>query len=164
MTTPESAPIGLDRRQITLPEFLAILRAQGVPQEHWAYKCVKCGHIQSAASLVRYMAPDVALNSAYHACEGRFNGTVGCDWTLGGLFQLHKLEVLTADDVVVGLTRTVPVFEPATPEEAQTLMQHNLSNRRTCRVCGCDDFNPCPEGCFWVESDLCSVCAEKEAL
>lgn len=28
-----------------------------------------------------------------------------------------------------------------------------------CRVCGCTDQYGCPEGCYWVEPDLCSSCA-----
>jgi activating signal cointegrator 1 len=27
-----------------------------------------------------------------------------------------------------------------------------------CRVCGCTNDNACPEGCAWVEPDLCSEC------
>ena len=30
-----------------------------------------------------------------------------------------------------------------------------------CRVCGCTDDHACPGGCYWVEPDLCSQCAEK---
>ena len=30
-----------------------------------------------------------------------------------------------------------------------------------CRVCGCTWDNACPGGCYWVEDDLCSHCAEK---
>jgi hypothetical protein len=30
----------------------------------------------------------------------------------------------------------------------------------TCRCCGCDDLHACPEGCSWVEPDLCSTCAD----
>jgi|GEM_PF-6058338 len=30
---------------------------------------------------------------------------------------------------------------------------------RVCRVCGCTDEWGCEEGCFWMESDLCSSCA-----
>jgi hypothetical protein len=29
-----------------------------------------------------------------------------------------------------------------------------------CRVCGCTEFNACAGGCYWVEPDLCSRCAE----
>jgi len=30
-----------------------------------------------------------------------------------------------------------------------------------CRGCGCTEASACPEGCYWVEPDLCSVCARK---
>jgi hypothetical protein len=30
-----------------------------------------------------------------------------------------------------------------------------------CRVCGCSWNNPCEGGCYWVEPDLCSKCAEE---
>ncbi len=29
-----------------------------------------------------------------------------------------------------------------------------------CRICGCTDNNACDGGCYWVEPDLCSRCAE----
>lgn len=32
-----------------------------------------------------------------------------------------------------------------------------------CRVCGCTDRCACPEGCSWVEDDLCSACAGRNA-
>lgn len=32
----------------------------------------------------------------------------------------------------------------------------------TCRICGCTDDAACPGGCYWVESDLCSCCADPE--
>ncbi|MEW6573161.1 MAG: hypothetical protein AB1374_05960 [Bacillota bacterium] len=31
----------------------------------------------------------------------------------------------------------------------------------TCRICGCTDERACPGGCYWVEPDLCSRCAER---
>lgn len=151
-------------KTITLNEFLEMLKAQGVPPEHYAYRCVKCGHIQSAASLVRHVGAERAGNLAYYSCEGRFNSEVGCDWTLGGLFRIHALQVTAEDDTIVGMLRTVPVFVPATPEEAQDLMAKTAGNIRKCRVCGCDDFHACPDGCSWVEPDLCSACAAKEVL
>jgi hypothetical protein len=33
--------------------------------------------------------------------------------------------------------------------------------RHACRVCGCSHWDPCPEGCWWVEPDLCSSCARR---
>lgn len=146
----------MEREQITLDQFVTRLQAQGVPQEHYAFRCVRCGHIQSAVSLARYLPPEDADNAAYFACEGRFNKKVGCDWTLGGLFRIHKLEVLSEDG------HLVPVFEPASPKEARALMVRNLGTMRKCRVCGCDDFHACPGGCSWVEDDVCSACAGAE--
>ncbi|MBC5805655.1 MAG: hypothetical protein ACR2KS_10285 [Candidatus Eremiobacter antarcticus] len=29
-----------------------------------------------------------------------------------------------------------------------------------CRMCGCTDELSCPDGCYWVESDLCSQCCD----
>lgn len=34
--------------------------------------------------------------------------------------------------------------------------------KRRCRVCGCTDDRACPEGCRWVEPDLCSSCIGKD--
>lgn len=36
-----------------------------------------------------------------------------------------------------------------------------LFDEQKCRVCGCTDDNACPGGCYWVEEDLCSQCAEQ---
>lgn len=36
-----------------------------------------------------------------------------------------------------------------------------LFDEQKCRVCGCTDDYACPGGCYWVEPDLCSKCAEK---
>jgi len=29
-----------------------------------------------------------------------------------------------------------------------------------CRECGCTDRHACPDGCHWVQPDLCSECTE----
>ncbi|QOC24809.1 hypothetical protein IC744_16235 [Microbacterium hominis] len=34
---------------------------------------------------------------------------------------------------------------------------------RRCRVCQCTDDVACMSGCWWVEEDLCSSCADDEA-
>ncbi len=31
---------------------------------------------------------------------------------------------------------------------------------RTCRICGCTDKRACPDGCHWVDKDLCSKCID----
>lgn len=30
----------------------------------------------------------------------------------------------------------------------------------TCRVCGCTEHHPCPNGCWWTEPNLCSTCVD----
>ncbi len=40
---------------------------------------------------------------------------------------------------------------------------HILERVRTepvCRVCGCTEDNACQGGCYWVEPELCSACAQ----
>lgn len=35
-----------------------------------------------------------------------------------------------------------------------------LFDEQKCRVCGCTQDHACEGGCYWVEEDLCSKCAE----
>lgn len=37
-----------------------------------------------------------------------------------------------------------------------------VTGETVCRVCGCTDTYGCDEGCYWVEEDLCSSCAEND--
>jgi hypothetical protein len=116
-------------RVMTLREFLETLSAQQVPREYLAFKCPICGTIQCAADLIAAGAgADFESVEGYigFSCVGRWTGAGphqpgtepgrGCDWTLGGLFQLHKLEVIVEDGTAH------PHFEPATPAEAQAHM------------------------------------------
>ena len=111
---------------LTIPEFHAVLRDQGVSsREHLAFKCPMCGTIQSAADLIKAGAgkqfEDVEKFLAF-SCVGRFTGAKyhndvkpgdGCDWTLGGLFKTHKLEIIDTEG------ERHPRFQLATPEEAR---------------------------------------------
>lgn len=114
---------------VTLNEFLAALKAQGVPKEHMAFKCPVCGTIQSGADLIKAEAGktfDEVQGFLGFSCIGRFTGAGehkrgeasgrGCNWTLGGLLHLHELEVITEDG------EHHPRFVLATPEEAQQHM------------------------------------------
>lgn len=125
----EPPPAKAGRRQITIEELHAELKAQGVSaREHYAFRCVVCGTIQSGASLIRAGVGknfDEVEKCLGFSCVGRFTNAGphkksaapgrGCDWTLGGLFTIHKLEILTPDGKAHAL------FELATPEEAQAL-------------------------------------------
>lgn len=44
----------------------------------------------------------------------------------------------------------------------QEYIAERVSGEPVCRVCGCTQYNACPGGCFWVEDDLCSRCAEAQ--
>jgi hypothetical protein len=35
--------------------------------------------------------------------------------------------------------------------------------QHTCRVCGCSQYDPCEDGCWWIEKDLCSACEGEPA-
>lgn len=117
-------------KTLTIPEFMAQLKGQGVPIEHAAFRCVMCGTVQSATCLIAAGAGkdfDAVERYLGFSCVGRFTGAGphkkgsaaghGCDWTLGGLFHIHALEVIDSDGIAY------PRFEPASPEEAQALMK-----------------------------------------
>jgi hypothetical protein len=126
-------PPGAER--ITVEEAHRRMKAQGVSaREHVALKCPMCGTVQSMATLLKAGAnADNVESFIGYSCEGRFSDAGpwpspadksqraarrrrvrGCDWTLGGLFHLHKLEVETPNGVRFS-------FEIATPEEARDL-------------------------------------------
>jgi hypothetical protein len=118
--------------RIPLAEVHRLFAAQGVvSRHHYATKCVICGTVQSMASLVAAGADTRTVHQSFgFSCEGRFNGAGqwsnnpaeqaarklrGCNWSLGGLFKVHAFEVEYEDGAAQ------PMFEIATPEEAQAL-------------------------------------------
>ncbi|PWJ88430.1 hypothetical protein C8D77_111153 [Mesorhizobium loti] len=121
-------------KTMTIPEFHAALKEQGVEaREDLAFKCPLCGTIQSARSLIGAGAGktmDEVERFLAFSCVGRFNNAgphkkgapagKGCDWTLGGFFRLHCLEIIDEDG------KAHPRFEIASPAEAVELAQRNL--------------------------------------
>lgn len=128
--------VGVMIEKITIEQLHARFKAQGVSKrEHIAFKCVTCGTVQSMASLIKAGCPaDRAENQIGFSCEGRWSNAGpwpshagkaserskrtekrGCDWTLGGFFRVHKLEVVDEN----GKPR--PSFEVASPDEALAL-------------------------------------------
>lgn len=118
-------------QQMTVAEFHAALSAQGVSaREHLALICPLCRCIQSAQDLIDAGAGadfDSVERYLGFSCVGRWMGGKSpranpdgkpCDWTLGGLFPLHELVVLTGDG------ERHPRFLPATAEQAQWHEQH----------------------------------------
>lgn len=121
----------MGRRVITREQFHAELKAQGVKTHaDLAFVCPMCKTVQSGRDLIRAGAgKDWEEVEKYvgFSCVGRWTsagmhrkGTPpgkGCNWTLGGLLQLHELEVVTDDE------KRHPRFEPATPEVAKAHLQ-----------------------------------------
>jgi hypothetical protein len=114
-------------RTIPIKQFLDELKAQGAENGAEAvFLCPLCGTPQNSIDLIAAGAgPDFAAVQKYigFSCVGRWTHQkepprkpgkqVGCNWTLGGLFKLHKLTVV--DDE--GKER--PHFELASPETAK---------------------------------------------
>lgn len=95
-----------------LNEFHEALRSQGKERiEDVSFRCPRCGTLQSAQDLIEAGAgqdfADVEKYTAF-SCIGRFDTEKGCDWTLGGLLQIHELQVQTEDGEMH------PRFFPAT--------------------------------------------------
>lgn len=114
---------------ITLQEFQDRCRAQGVPREHMAFICPRCGTVQSMASLRSVGCPPENLEKAIgHTCEGVYCGVAGfrpfrtlretplrgCDFYLGPRHSQPDL-------VVTYRNHSYGHFQVASPEEAQSL-------------------------------------------
>jgi len=79
----------------------------GPDPKEWRFRCPACRGVQSIAQVLRdnrsFVMDDVK-GWIYYSCSGRYTKS-GCDWTLGGLMRIHRLEVVEPDGSVV------PVFE-----------------------------------------------------
>lgn len=118
------------RERITLEDFRSRLTAQSVARKDLAMICPVCRTVQSMQSLILAGVSEADVEGvAGFACVGRFTNAgehkqgdppgKGCNWTLGGLFRIHELEVLGPD----GDPR--PFFAVATAEQAQALAAEN---------------------------------------
>ena len=68
----------------------------GKDSKEWKFVCPSCGHKQSVKSVVQNnpsLNPEDVENWIHYNCEGRINEGEGCNWTLGGLFKIHELEI-----------------------------------------------------------------------
>lgn len=105
-----------DRKQVSLDEFQGMMREQGVPIMDVTFKCPRCGTLQSGNDLVKAGAGSTFEEIEPYlgfSCVGRFAKGKGCDWTLGGLFHIHELEVIDSDGVAH--PRFIPSTEPGKP-------------------------------------------------
>ena len=76
----------------------------GADKKNWKFKCPSCGGVQSLSDFIENNVPEPD-GKFYFSCIGRWVKGRGCDWTLGGLFQIHNTEVITEDGAIV------PVFD-----------------------------------------------------
>lgn len=93
-------------------EWLADLKSKyGDDQNQWRFKCPSCGWIQCKQD---FIDAGIELSGDQHMnnCIGRWVSDRGCDWSLGGLFQIHKTAVLWRGSVY-------PIFETAEKDESR---------------------------------------------
>lgn len=84
---------------LKLEEFKKLAAERFGSETHkWKFVCPRCKTAQSAEDLVAAgVSKDDVEKYVGFSCIGRFDETKGCNWTLGGLFQLHDLEIETED-------------------------------------------------------------------
>lgn len=98
----------------------------GEDRTKWEFRCVNCGHVQSHAAVkARDLTIGDTSNWIYFSCEGRMHKGHGCDWTLGGLFRIHKRVVVHDDG------EESPVFLFAAEESMDALIKERTKGKFT---------------------------------
>lgn len=70
----------------------------GEDTKKWKFVCPNCQAAQSAEDLVAAGVDKTEVQKYVgFSCIGRFTEDQGCNWTLGGLFQIHEIEIETED-------------------------------------------------------------------
>ena len=101
-----------DVQEMTLAEWRAEGEKRFGPEvKEWKFKCPRCGNVQTARDFLELMTEEETMTCFYFSCIGRWKEGTGCNWTLGGLFSIHKLVVVAED------AKRLPVFEFADVEE-----------------------------------------------
>jgi len=92
----------------------------GESMTEWQFVCPACKTVQTIQDLIDAGVKNEDLDGYMaFSCIGRFTkGEKGCDWTLGGLFQLHTIEVLLEDG---GKRRVFEFAETEKEEEIESL-------------------------------------------
>jgi hypothetical protein len=82
----------------------------GKDMKKWKFKCPQCKGIQTLQEFIE-IGVEKPENVFFYSCIGRFIEDRGCDWSLGGLLQIHKTEVIVENE------KKIPVFEFAIGDE-----------------------------------------------
>ena len=93
------------------------------------------------AAAVANLGTEIALELADPMAQRRHHAAESEALSL--IYELVNINVLGSDDT------TLPPRPDLSP-----------LGIRQCRVCGCTDDHACDGGCDWVETDLCSSCAQ----
>lgn len=118
-----------------LVESLKELQEQGVK-----FPCPRCGHDRMDVNPIRNSLSRYAYVYICNECG-----------TEEAMMDFTGMEPLPFEKW--GMALGFNELEEESDEE--------LFDVQKCRVCGCTDNNACEGGCYWVEDDLCSKCAEK---
>ncbi|CAL2108649.1 hypothetical protein T190115A13A_80224 [Tenacibaculum sp. 190524A02b] len=69
----------------------------GSDKMNWEFKCPSCKEVQTLKEFNENNVEEPE-SKFYFSCIGRWVKDRGCSWTLGGLLQIHKTEVITLDN------------------------------------------------------------------
>lgn len=93
-----------DNRTLAFDEWNALgEKLFGNDRLSWKFRCPGCGNIQTPQELE---AAGTVPDQAYFSCIGRYDGHIDtafwdkkqpCNYTLGGLFKLEHVTILTPD-------------------------------------------------------------------
>jgi hypothetical protein len=96
---------------------------------NWLFVCPQCKQIQSLKDFVENNVPE-PTTKFYYSCIGRWVENRGCNWTLGGLFQIHETEVISEDGDKVPVFEFAGLPEPASRiEHPESRIEHPVSNK-----------------------------------
>jgi len=84
-----------ERRTIKIEDWMAEGEKRfGKDIKQWKFICPSCKTVQTAQDLLDAgVKKDDIDGYLGFSCIGRFAKDKGCNWTLGGLFQIHTFEI-----------------------------------------------------------------------
>ena len=93
-------------KEMTLKEYMTEAEKRfGKNRLDWKFICPRCKTVQSARDFKEAGASqDLTESYIGFSCIGRITPPekkIGCDWTLGGLFLIHDLEIVKEDGTFI---------------------------------------------------------------